>query len=310
MTLGAFLTPGRILVGHSGRQVHEVVESLRAAAFAPAKRAEGEGTGGGVAAGPGEGVPPAARPPAIRLLGEAVLLVLEESAPEDGAALAVTSAALSLESVATEGGDRESDKPPPAPRIVLFVARSAGSRIGTEGLRKLEGRLARPEIVTALLKAPTPEAVRGIAPLMGVHLTPTLRVSDAVVPLALRIYPDTPVGEILDLMARKGVNALPVVGESMQVLGILTAGDALRLLLDREDRSALVARDVMTRTVLCVTEEQELEEAARIMVHRNLRQLPVVREGEMVGFLHREPVLATLFHGKRLDRSSPPDRTP
>ncbi len=307
MTLGAFLTSGRILVGHPGRELHEVVEALREAAFRPASEAGREGKGGGAAADPGGGIPPAARPPAIRRLGEAALLVLEESAPEDSAALAITASALPLEPEEVAGGDPERDA---ALRIFLFVARSAGSRIGPEGLKKLEGRLARPEVVTALLRAATPEAVRGIAPLMGVHLTPTLRVSDAVVPLALRIYPDTPVGEILDLMARKGVNALPVVGESMQVLGILTAGDALRLLLDREDRSALVARDVMTRTVLCVTEEQELEEAARIMVQRNLRQLPVVREGEMVGFLHREPVLATLFHGKRLDRSPPPDRSP
>jgi CBS domain-containing protein len=288
MTLGELLTPSRVLLPLHAESVEGAGEALREAAFRP-----------GVAENDRAGEPdPPARPPVIRALGEAALLILEESAPRDAAALGI--APVPIPWPEGVGGDDAS----PGPRIVLFVARSAGSRIGTDGLQRVEGRLARPELVQGLLRAATPEAVLGVAPLMGVHLTPPLQVADALVPMAYRVYPDTPVAEVLDLMARKNVNALPVVGESLQVVGILTAGDGLRLLLNREDKHALVARDIMTRTVLCVTEEQELEEAARIMVNRNLRQLPVVRDGEMVGFLHRESVLATLLRGKQPRKQS------
>ena len=54
----------------------------------------------------------------------------------------------------------------------------------------------------------------------------------------------------------------------------------------------------MTRTVMCVSEEQSLIEAASIMVNRNVEQLPVIRDGEMVGFLTRGEVLRWLFPGK------------
>ena len=51
----------------------------------------------------------------------------------------------------------------------------------------------------------------------------------------------------------------------------------------------------MTRTVMCVSEEQSLIEAASIMVNRKAEQLPVIREGEMVGLLTRREVLQWLF---------------
>jgi CBS domain-containing protein len=51
----------------------------------------------------------------------------------------------------------------------------------------------------------------------------------------------------------------------------------------------------MTRTVMCVSEDQNLLEAANLMVNREVEQLPVVREGELIGFLTRESILRVLF---------------
>ena len=56
-----------------------------------------------------------------------------------------------------------------------------------------------------------------------------------------------------------------------------------------------VARDVMTRSVLCVSEDQTLVDVASLMVNRDVEQLPVVREGELVGFVTREAVLRALL---------------
>lgn len=125
-------------------------------------------------------------------------------------------------------------------------------------------------------------------------MTHRLRVADALVPLDTHVGPDAPLAKVLEIMSRRGVSAVAVVGDSGQVLGILTAGDALRLFLKEGAHSTVAAREVMTRAVLCVTEEQELMDAARVMVQRNLRQLPVVREGAMLGFVTRESVLHVL----------------
>jgi CBS domain-containing protein len=163
---------------------------------------------------------------------------------------------------------------------------------------KEEGRTQR------LLAAGSPMEIRAFKELMAVELQERLLVEDALTPLKYRIYPDTPLSEVVDLMVRRGLRAVPVVGEHYEVLGVLTVGDALKHLIPRvrggeETKRAssreLTARDVMTRTVMCVSEDQSLIEAANLMLNRDVDQLPVVREGELIGFLTRDSILRVLF---------------
>ena len=49
---------------------------------------------------------------------------------------------------------------------------------------------------------------------------------------------------------------------------------------------------------MCVPEEQDLLDAAQLMVNKDVAHLPVVREGEIVGILTRDAVLGALFGGR------------
>ena len=55
----------------------------------------------------------------------------------------------------------------------------------------------------------------------------------------------------------------------------------------------------MTRSVLCISEDQPPLDAASMFVNRGVDQLPVVREGKLVGLLTRDAVLGLLFTGQR-----------
>ena len=134
-------------------------------------------------------------------------------------------------------------------------------------------------------------------------MTSPLLVEHALEAVKYRVYPDTPLSEVVDLMVRRDVRAVPIVGERYEVLGIITAGDALREVL-RDGHAeeagaaaaeqALRARDVMTRAVLCVSETQPLADAARMMDNRRVQQLPVVRDGELIGLVTRDGILRAL----------------
>ena len=171
--------------------------------------------------------------------------------------------------------------------------------------RKLEDQLTG---------ATRPEQAFALTNLMSVELQEHLLVEDALISLNYRVYPDTPLPEIIDLMVRREVRAVPVVGENYEVLGIITSGDAIKHLLPRfrlgevegtvaDAAEEPTARDVMSRTIMCVSEDQSLLEAANILVNRDLEQIPVVREGELVGFVNREVILRLLSHPE----SSMPD---
>ena len=146
---------------------------------------------------------------------------------------------------------------------------------------------------------------------MNIELQARLRVEDATESVRYQVRADTPLQEVLDMMVREGVRAVPVVGEGLEVLGIITSGDALAQVLKegppersvgRDAPADLTARAIMTRTVLCVSEDQRLSDAARMMVSRNVEQLPVVRDGELIGIITRDGILKALHRGDAVKR--------
>jgi len=135
-------------------------------------------------------------------------------------------------------------------------------------------------------------------------LSDGLLVDDALEPVIYKVRPDTTLAEVLEIIVEKRVGAVPVVGERSEVIGIITSGDALeQLIRDNPGENGasveerLTARDVMTRTVLCVAEGQLLIDAAHMMVNKRVEQLPVVREGELIGIVTRSKVLRALHSG-------------
>ena len=194
------------------------------------------------------------------------------------------------------------ERPGTAQAVILLLTPGRLSTVRQDLVPVLTKVFRDPERTARLVKARTVDEIRSFKEFMEARFQPRLLVEDALVPVKYRVYPATPLSEVLDLMVRRGVHAVPVVGERYEVLGILTSGDALEYLLRqgggeegrREDRPGLVARDFMTRTVLCVSEGQALVEAANMMVNRDVEQLPVVREGELVGFVTRDSILRAL----------------
>jgi CBS domain-containing protein len=134
-------------------------------------------------------------------------------------------------------------------------------------------------------------------------LSDELLVEDALEPVVYEVRPETSLSRIVEIMVENRVGAVPVVGERSEVIGIITSGDALdQIMRDgpsddaRSPEHRLTAREIMTRTVLCVSEGEPLVDAARMMVNKRVEQLPVVRDGLLVGMVTRSKVLRAL-HG-------------
>jgi CBS domain-containing protein len=162
------------------------------------------------------------------------------------------------------------------------------------------------EKMASLLSVRSTDGVSKMSAFMDLDPHRSLLVEDVVEPVKYRVYPDTPYSEVADLMVRRELHAVPVVGADYEFLGVITTGDAMEELVSRNRvesiggnssvaRTELTAREIMTRTVMCISEEQSLIEAASIMVNRGVEQLPVIREGEMIGLLTRREVLRWLF---------------
>ena len=159
------------------------------------------------------------------------------------------------------------------------------------------------ERAARLRDAETIRDILSFSELMNLEVQDQLLVADGLTPLKYRVYPDTPLSEIVGLMVRQGIRAVPVVGEKLDFLGLITSGDAIRYLVPgrlsgaqaAKETGNLKAREIMSRSVMCISDDQSLVEAANLMVNKGVDQVPVVRGGELVGFLTVEIALQLLF---------------
>jgi len=187
--------------------------------------------------------------------------------------------------------------------LLLLLTPRRVSPLKLQAIPALSRFLRDKERATRLRSATTPSEISGFREFMEVEVQDQLLVADGLSPLQYRVYAETPLAEVVGLMVRQGLRAVPVVGEKLEFLGLITSADAIRHLLperltggkEAPKSGSLQAREVMVRSIMCISEEQSLVEAANLMVNKGVSQLPVVRGGELVGFLTVDTALHLLF---------------
>jgi CBS domain-containing protein len=92
------------------------------------------------------------------------------------------------------------------------------------------------------------------------------------------VRPDATVAEAASVMRRLNVGAVPVCDGS-RLVGMLTDRDiATRSIAVGRDPLLTTVRDVMSSGVTWASEDDSVEQAARIMKHHQIRRLPVIDE--------------------------------
>lgn len=196
-----------------------------------------------------------------------------------------------------------------SPRIVVLILAPPEAASGyLQTVSTLARLLRQDRAVNRLLKARSPTDVLQLAQLRDLRIQPRLAVRDIMTHRVHRVAPDASVREIVDLMVRRRVHAIPVVGDKGEVLGIVTDRDIMRALLPKIPRAGeepeaeemappveAKVRDIMTRSVLCISEDMGLQEVANMMINKDVEQLPVVNEGALTGVLTRSDIIRKLF---------------
>ena len=113
-----------------------------------------------------------------------------------------------------------------------------------------------------------------------------MKVRELMTPNPTCAEPDTTVEEIATLMKEEDIGCVPVIDEDGQVTGVVTDRDiVLRCIAHGKDASECRAEDVMSPQTMTISPEKDSREAARLMSDRQIRRLPVVENGELVGML-------------------------
>ncbi len=143
-----------------------------------------------------------------------------------------------------------------------------------------------------------------------------MKVRDIMSTKVVTVSPSTTVRDIAGLMVEKHVSGLPVLSDSGTLVGIVSEGDLLRRPelgtqkhrrrwvsffsgVDEQAREftkthALRAGDVMTEQVIHVSEQTPLGDVVGLMEKHNIKRLPVLSDGKLVGIVSRADLLRAL----------------
>ena len=132
------------------------------------------------------------------------------------------------------------------------------------------------------------------------------------------VHPETSLLEAVKLMAQRRISGVPVVDAAGSILGMLSEGDLVRwhegyserpahwldMLADgfelapaflegiQEQRRKV--KSVMSPGVTSVVEDTPAREVASLMYAKNIKRVPVVRDGKLVGIVARSDLIRAL----------------
>jgi CBS domain-containing protein len=202
--------------------------------------------------------------------------------------------------------------------VILIVAPPREAPIYLQVVGAFARLLSDPATVLAMLAAKTPEQLVQIGALQNVELPTHLAVRDLMTPQVLSARPEQTLGDVARMMMDKDVRALPVVDDNGSLVGMVTHRELLKYLIpdylqrtksgkframpaslasthqSGGDPRGLPVKDVMSRAVLCLSEDQTLTDVANLMNNKDVDRFPVVREGIVVGFLTRADLIRRL----------------
>ena len=116
-------------------------------------------------------------------------------------------------------------------------------------------------------------------------------VHDAMTSSVITADPKTTIAGAAILMSRFKIGSLIIVNEKIAD-GLITESDIIEKVVSKNIlASDITIGQVMTRNLITIDPGSELNQAARLMAKNDIRRLPVVNNGNLVGILTSTDVL-------------------
>lgn len=113
-----------------------------------------------------------------------------------------------------------------------------------------------------------------------------MRVFDIMSEHIVTVGVSEPVSAAARLLKKHNIGAVPVCDDSGRLRGMITDRDiTLRCVASGKSADETRVGDIMTRGVITVADNAYVGEAARLMADAQIRRLPVIKGGELVGML-------------------------
>jgi CBS domain-containing protein len=133
-----------------------------------------------------------------------------------------------------------------------------------------------------------------------------MRTKDIMSSPAVTVTPETHLKDAARLLVERGISAVPVVDAQGALVGIVSEADLVPLEAAPDPRAHAIpvphsrrrvphtVSEIMTRDVVVLPGDADAAEAARLMLRRHIKRIPIVSGDRVVGIVSRRDLLRIL----------------
>jgi len=144
-----------------------------------------------------------------------------------------------------------------------------------------------------------------------------MSVKDVMVEEVITVEPDTKVRDAVELMNENEIGCL-IIAKNGKPVGIITERDILKKIVCQSKNPELMrVSEIMSKPLLVGQVDMDLGDAARLMLKKSVKKLPIVNGEKLVGLItltdivrvdHIEHLLIKIIKQLRKNGWNPPKR--
>ncbi len=133
-----------------------------------------------------------------------------------------------------------------------------------------------------------------------------LQVKDIMQTDLITVTEQTPVHEVIDILAENRITGLPVVDGDGKLVGIVSEKDILIMayhkITDTRDEvmNSRKIGDVMTSEVVSFRPEDNVADICQCIMSNPFRRVPVLDDGRLVGLVSRKDIISLAFSKRQV----------
>ncbi len=106
---------------------------------------------------------------------------------------------------------------------------------------------------------------------------------------------ETPIRTAVELLIEHDISGIPVVEDGMNLVGIISERDVLRLFGAFEDVEGKTVSEFMTQPAIFFEECESISDVCQCLADYHFRRVPVTSRGRLVGIVSRKDIIRSML---------------
>jgi len=125
------------------------------------------------------------------------------------------------------------------------------------------------------------------------------KAEDVGTRMVITTRPDMPIYDAMRLITNRNITGLPVVDADLNLVGVLSEKDVLKLLYETADRSDHTVADYMSTKVVTLDANSTLVDLCDCLIDGNFRRVPLTEDGKLCAIAGTSDVIRGILRVER-----------